>query len=345
MGPNSVLLHRAPIFPVLALAGVGLFAAVMVAASMGGVSIAPERIARHLASLGGLADTVLAPREAALFTEIRLPRIVLAIFVGAAMSLAGAALQAVFRNPLADPGLIGVSGGAAFAAAAAIVLGLPGPMSLPLAAFGGGVGATALVFLLSRKNGTISIGSMLLAGIAVNALAGAGIGLFSYLGDDLQLRQLTFWTLGSLSGATWHQVMPAIFLMSLGAAGLLHHARAMDIFVLGEREAFALGLSPARFSAMVVLLAALAVGAAVASAGPIGFVGLMVPHIARMLLGPGHVRVMGASLILGALAMVVADTLARTIAMPAEVPIGLLLSLGGAPFFLWLLRRAGPMTL
>lgn len=330
--------RRPRLAPLAIGAGAALAALCLWAAASGGVGIPVARILAHPFGEAGAGG--LSPREAAVLAQIRLPRIVLAVFVGAAVSTAGAALQGLFRNPLADPGLIGVSGGAAFAAAAAIVLGATGAFALPLAAFAGGAGATALIFVLARANGAVSVSGMLLVGIAINALSGAGIGLFSYLGTDIQLRQISLWTLGSLAGAGWDTVLPAAALMSLGTAGLLARARAMDVFVLGEREAFALGLAPVRFTVEVVLLAALAVGASVAAAGPIGFLGLVVPHMARMVLGPSHPRLMAAGLLLGAAGLVAADTLARTLAMPAEFPVGLLLSLGGAPFFLWLLRRA-----
>lgn len=329
--------RRPALAPVLAAALAALAALCLIAAGSGGVSIAATRI---LAELFGDPGAGLSSREAAILVQIRLPRIVLAAFVGASVAVAGAALQGLFRNPLADPGLIGVSGGAAFAATAAIVLGAAGALVVPLAAFAGGVVATALIFGLARVNGGVSASGMLLVGIAINALSGAGIGVFGYIGTDIQLRQISLWTLGSLAGATWETVVPAAALMTAGTAGLLARARAMDVFVLGEREAFALGLSPVRFTVEVVLLAALAVGASVAVAGPIGFLGLVVPHIARMCLGPSHPRLMAVGLLMGAAGLVGADTLARTLAMPAEIPVGLLLSLAGAPFFLWLLRRA-----
>lgn len=330
--------RRPALAPILALAGAALAALCLLAATSGGVPIAAASILNQVFGDAGAAG--LSPREAAVLVQIRLPRIVLAAFVGAAVASAGAALQGLFRNPLADPGLIGVSGGAAFATTAAIVLGATGAFVVPFAAFAGGAAATAAIFGLARVNGVISAPAMLLVGIAINALSGAGIGLFSYIGTDIQLRQISLWTLGSLAGATWETVIPAAALMTVGTVGLLLRARAMDVFVLGEREAFALGLSPVRFTVEVVLLAALAVGASVAAAGPIGFLGLVVPHIARMSLGPSHPRLMCAGLLVGAAGLVGADTLARTLAMPAEFPVGLLLSLGGAPFFLWLLRRA-----
>lgn len=342
------LTRRIALAPVLSMGLAALTVAVAVSVGTGGVAIPLDHILSHVGDAVYGWGEPLSARDYTVLVGLRLPRIVLAVVVGAALSVAGAALQGVFRNPLADPGLIGVSSGAALAAASVIVLfgaHAASAVILPVAAFVGGLTATALVFVLAHRDGTVSVGSMLLAGIAVNALAGAGIGLFSYLGDDLQLRQLTFWTLGSLGGTTWTQLLPATVVMVLAMACLLAHAHTMDIFVLGERDAYALGVSPGSFSIRIIILAALAVGAAVSVSGLIGFVGLVVPHAARMMLGPSHHRVMPVSMVLGALVMIVADTLARTIAIPAEVPIGLLLSLIGAPFFLWLLRhtRAGGM--
>lgn len=340
--------RRAPLFPVLAGLTLALGGAALLAVSSGSVSVPLPRTLEHIAQALGLPGTPLSDRDGAILTVLRLPRIVLAAAVGATLSVAGAALQAVFRNPLADPGLVGVSSGAALAAAAMMVLGVSGvglsatgwslAALLPLAAFAGAMGATLLILALSRRNGHCSVTAMLLAGIAVNALAGAGIGLFSYLGDDMALRQLTFWTMGGFGGASWTQVGPALALMAFSVAVLAARARRFDLYVMGERDAFLLGLEPHRFAVVTVLLVAVGVGAAVAVSGLIGFVGLVVPHMIRMLLGPGHRRLIPAAGLFGALLLVLADTVARTIAAPAEVPVGLLLGLIGAPFFLGLLR-------
>lgn len=341
--------RRCPLGPFVAVGSVALVALTLIAIGSGGVSIPASSIAAHgWAELTG-ALSPLSARDQMIIGTLRLPRIVLAMVVGAALATSGAALQGLFRNPLADPGLIGVSSGAALAAAAALVSfgslvsGVLGSWSLPLAAFSGAILATAVVYVLSRHNGTVSVTTMLLAGIAINALAGAGIGLFSYLGDDLQLRQLTFWMLGSLATSQWSQILPAGAMMLVATGALLLLSRKLDVMVLGNRDAHALGVRPQTVIHQTILAVALAIGSAVAVSGMIGFVGLVVPHVARLLLGPSHRVVMPACLVLGPLVVMVADTLARTIALPAEVPIGLLLSLIGAPFFLWLLRRASSM--
>lgn len=336
------LRHRLPFAPAMAISTMLLVAAATMSAATGAVAIPADRILAHLADWIGGGAPVLSPRDHMVLVGLRLPRIAAAALVGASLAAAGAALQGVFRNPLADPSLIGVSSGAAVAAAALIVLGGNAAWVaglLPLAAFGGGIVATMLVFLLARRAGQVSVTAMLLAGIAINALAGAVIGLFSYLGDDVQLRQLTFWTLGSLAALRWEHLPIAGTAMAAALVGLGLHARALDVFVLGERDAFALGLNPTAFSIRVVVLAALAVGAAVALSGPIGFVGLVAPHVVRLATGPAHRTLLPLAMVAGALVTVVADTLARVVAQPAELPIGLLLALVGAPVFLWLLRH------
>ncbi len=282
----------------------------------------------------------------AILGSIRIPRAVLALFVGAALAVAGAGMQGLFRNPLVDPGLIGVTGGASLAAGLAIVAGdslLPiiGPhlraILLPVAAFGGGLLATLIAFTLSHKAGGGSVAILLLAGVAVNAMTLAGMGLLSYFSSDQQLRELTFWTLGSLSGSSWARSLPAIMLMAIGIALVWNRARALDAFLLGESEARHLGVDITRLKRQMVIGGALAVGAAVSVSGGIGFVGLVVPHVVRMLTGPGHRLVLPASALLGAALLSGADIVCRTVVVPAELPIGVVTALAGGPFFLWLL--------
>ena len=307
-----------------------------------GLALGSAAIPIKAVALWPFDASVLTAQQKLIMDNIRLPRVMLGLMVGAMLAAAGAALQGIFRNPLADPGLIGVSAGASLGAATMIVLGgehLAGPWALPLAAFVGAVLATLAVYGLGRRHGMVSPPSMLLAGIAVNALAGAGIGLFSYVGDDLQLRQLTFWTMGSLGAAGWSTLTPSLLPIGLSLAGLLALATRLDVFALGEREAFHLGLDPRLMVRLAVGLTCLGVGTAVAAAGPVGFIGLVVPHLGRLGLGAGHLVFLPASMMLGAILLVGADTPARLLAAPAELPVGLLCSLLGAPFFLWLLRR------
>lgn len=280
------------------------------------------------------------------FLEIRSPRVVLSGFVGGVLALSGAALQGLFRNPLADPGLIGVSSGAALGAVAMIVLGsqlqIPDsilPFALPLAAVAGAFCVTAFLFYFASFFGSFSVITLILVGIAVNAFASVGIGLFQFLADDGQLRSLVFWTMGSFGRAAWSSVVPAICMMSLGAALLLRQRRGLDIMQLGEEEAGYLGVNVSALKVMVVLGSAVAVGAGVALSGIIGFVGLVVPHLVRLMLGPSHAFLLPGSIALGASIMIAADLIARTIIVPAELPVSLVTSAIGAPFFLYLISR------
>ncbi|MDP3847281.1 MAG: iron ABC transporter permease [Pseudomonas sp.] len=279
--------------------------------------------------------------------QIRLPRSLLGLAVGAVLALSGVAMQGLFRNPLADPGLVGVSSGAALGAALAIVLGslwggIPealGPYLLSLCAFAGGLGVTALVYRLGRHQGQTSVATMLLAGVALTALAGAAIGLLTYLADDATLRTLTFWNMGSLNGASYARLWPLLVVLVLVACWLPRRAAALNALLLGESEARHLGFEVERLKRELVFCTALGVGAAVAAAGLIGFVGLVVPHLLRLLVGPDHRILLPASALAGASLLLLADLLARLLMTPAELPIGIVTALLGAPFFLYLLVR------
>lgn len=319
-----------------------LVGAVVLAVGSGAVRISPAQVLSILlAPLGAGPLAQFDEQQAAVLWVIRLPRVLLGALVGAGLAVAGAALQGLFRNPLADPGLMGITSGAALAAALSVVLGLNvlGTSSLPAAAFAGSLIATALVSLLAQDRGRVNVTTMLLAGIAINALCGAGTGLMTFLATDEQLRTLTFWNLGSLGGATWPTVLSALPLILLGAFGLPLTARALNALTLGEHGAAHLGVPVTRMKWLIITLVALSVGAGVAVAGSIGFIGLVVPHVLRLLTGPNHATLLPASALLGATLLILADLLARTLAAPAEVPIGILTALLGAPFFLYLLRQ------
>ena len=299
-------------------------------------------------SLARLFDADSALQRQVLL-EIRAPRVALAGFVGAALALSGAALQGLFRNPLADPGLIGVSSGAALGAVAMIVAGaalaLPSalaPFALPLAAVAGAMLVTLFLTAFASRYGQFSIVTIVLVGIAVNALAGVGIGVFQYLSDDAQLRTLTFWMMGSFGRANWPAVAPAAVIVVAAAAPLFFVARGLDLLQLGESDAYHLGIDVKRLKRRVVLCAAGAVGAGVALSGMIGFVGLVVPHLVRLAIGAGHRFLLPSAALLGAALTILADLLARTVATPAEIPVSLVTSAIGAPFFLWLIARARP---
>jgi iron complex transport system permease protein len=325
-----------------------LLLAVIVALSHGAYPIAPGALLRALAAAPGLADAAAETQQAAVLTMIRAPRVLLAVLTGAGLALAGSLMQGLFRNPLADPGLIGVSAGGALAAAAVIVLGGSTPalfaagahvLALPLAAFSGSLLATTLVYRVGSAQGLLSLPLMLLAGIAVNAVAFAGIGLLVFVASDEQIRTLTFWNLGSLGAATWWTLAavgpPVLATLVIG----LRLAQALNALALGETRAEHLGVDVRRLKHGVVLLTALASGCLVAVTGVIGFVGLVAPHMVRLACGPDQRIVLPGAALLGAALVVAADLVARTVVSPAELPIGILTALIGAPFFFALLLR------
>lgn len=338
--------HRRALF--WAVLGSGLLAGlILLSLFKGAIALPAASLLQTLGSLielGRLPDT----REALILVNIRLPRTLLAMLVGAALAVSGAVLQGLFRNPLADPGLIGVSAGAALAAGLTIVLGETllapafGKMPfavLPVGAFLGGLGSTLMLYGIATRAGRTSIATMLLAGVAMGALSGALSGFLAYLSDDRQLRDLTFWALGSFSGASWTKlaaVAPAMIAILVAAPFL---ARGLDALALGEAEAYHLGLPVQRVKAAAILIAAVAVGASVAVAGMIGFVGIVVPHVLRILLGASHRLLLPFSALGGAVLLLGADIVARLVVAPAELPIGILTAAIGAPFFLWLLLR------
>lgn len=331
----------------LLLAGAALLCLLvtLLALGHGAMRIPPLQVAGLLL---GLPDDSLSPAAHTVITSVRLPRVLQGLLAGAALACAGVLLQALFRNPLADPALIGVSAGAALGAVAVIVLGATvlagaakwlGVWTLPLAAFSGALATALLVFALARRDGALDPTTMLLCGIAVNALAGAGIGLMTYLATDEQLRNLTFWSLGSLGAATWGSLtgLSGFALALLVGAPLL--ARPLNALLLGESEALHLGVAVERLKRWVLVLSAAGAGAVVAVCGVIGFIGLIAPHVARLLAGPDHRVVLPLSALLGATLLTAGDLVARTVVRPAELPLGILTALIGAPFFLWLLRR------
>lgn len=276
---------------------------------------------------------------------IRLPRVLLALVVGGSLALAGCVMQGLFRNPLADPGLLGISSGAALAVALWVVL----PLTLPplimlyapmLAAFFGALAATVVIFLLSRQRDS-SLSRLLLVGIAINALCGAAVGVLSWVSNDAQLRQLSLWGMGSLGQAQWSTLLTVASLMVPTVFIIWRLAAALNLLQLGEEEAHYLGVDAHSVQRLLLVCSALLVAAAVAVSGVIGFIGLVVPHLIRMWLGADHRAVIPGSVLAGALLLLIADTFARTLVAPAEMPVGLLTSILGAPWFLWLIFRRG----
>ncbi|MFF4268405.1 FecCD family ABC transporter permease [Streptomyces sp. NPDC001536] len=320
---------------------VGLLVLVPVAAGVGAYPIPVGDVlgsVQHRVGLGGgeldrVAESVL--------WNVRFPRIVLALLVGASLGCAGALMQGVFGNPLAEPGVIGVSSGAAVGAVAAIAFGIDflGTWTVSAFAFVAGLGTVLLVYAMSRSGGRTEVVTLILTGIAVNAFAGAVIGLFLFFADTAAVNQITFWQLGSLAQATWPKVLAVLPCAVLGLAVAPLYARRLDLLSLGERPARHLGVDVERLRIVLVLVIALLTAAAVSVSGIISFVGLVVPHLLRMVAGPGHRFLVPGSALLGALVLLAADLTARTVAAPAELPLGVLTALLGSPFFFWLLRR------
>lgn len=340
--PGSTARSRAALF--LAALSTLLLLINLAALNMGAMPVGWRELLA-LAAQGLGYESALPQPVAAVLLQVRLPRMVLALLAGAGLAISGAALQALFRNPLADPGLLGISSGAALGAGLMMVLappavthGLSG-LAVPLAAFLGALAATAAVLLLAGGPSHSRAATTLLAGIAVNALTGAGIGLMTYLADDAALRQFTFWTLGSLGGTAWPVLVPTALLTVPAAWLLLREAATLNVLMLGEREARHLGIDVVRLKRRVIGASALSVGALVAVTGMIGFVGLVAPHLVRLAIGPDHRALLPGAALAGALLLGTADLAARTLTPPAELPIGLLTALLGGPFFLWLLRR------
>ncbi len=280
--------------------------------------------------------------------DLRLPRVLLAIMIGATLALAGAAMQGLLRNPLADPGLIGVSAGAGLSASLVMVLGvealLPRAVALPLASFVGGALAAWIVLRVSLVDGRTRIATMLLAGLALNAIAGAGISFLSYVANDFALRSVTIWMFGSLGRSGYGELLVGLPLLLIPLLLIPLHARSLNALLLGEAEAQHLGVDVETLKRRLSLLIVLAVATGVALAGIIGFVGLVVPHLIRLWSGPDHRVLLPCSALLGALLMVLADTVARTLFLPAELPIGILTALIGGPFFMLMLLRFGRST-
>ncbi len=280
--------------------------------------------------------------------EIRLPRTILGVMVGGSLAVAGAMMQGLFRNPLADPGLIGISSGSALGAVTMIVLGA-GPLAplamalsiyaLPTAAFVGGLTVTCLLYAIATRQGRTSVGTMLLAGIALGALSAAATGILIFGADDQQLREITFWSFGSLGGATWAKVATLAPVLLAAACIVPLLARGLNALLLGEAEAFHLGVHVQLVKRTAIVVTAALTGTAVAFSGVIGFVGIIAPHLLRLAIGPDHRYLLPGSALLGGIVLVAADMVARTIVAPAELPIGIVAAAIGAPFFLWILLR------
>lgn len=294
-------------------------------------------------SSGQISDFAL--KQSVLF-DIRLPRVVLAMLTGLSLAVSGAVMQGLFRNPLADPGLMGISAGCAFGAALFAVLGstwlagIGGFLSiwaLPIAAFLGGLFSTWLVFFLGRSGRRTDVATMLLAGIAINVIASAGTSALKFVADDQALRGVVFWLMGNLGSTDWDQLLWVAPVQLVAVMAMLFYAPTLNALLLGEAEAQHLGFNVERSKRVLILLVALCVGLSVSLAGVIGFVGLVVPHLLRRIVGADHRVLLPASALLGAVLVLVADWLSRIVLAPTEIPVGILMALTGGPFFIWLL--------
>lgn len=336
-----------------ALLWVGLIAALAGAAvlsmSLGAADVASARVALALLSrLPGLdaLDPGLSEAQATIVFDLRLPRLVLALLLGASLSVAGVVMQAFFQNPMAAPSIIGVSAGASFGATLAVVsgvgIGVAGLGSVPPAAFIGALGATAAVYLLSRRGGRTPVGVLLLTGVAMGSLMSALAALVLVTGQDPSRRdldQVVYWMLGSVAGRTWAHVLLVLPYVVLGGALTWLFGRDLNVLTLGDDTAWYLGMNVERVRLLLLALSSLLTAAAVAVSGIIGFVGLVVPHLMRIIAGPDHRALLPASALAGGTLLVLADVVARTLAAPTEIPVGIITSLLGAPFFLYLLHR------
>ncbi|MFT2212117.1 FecCD family ABC transporter permease [Rhizobium giardinii] len=331
-----------------------LVAAAMFAASImtGAADASLGNVLRWLFDVEG-AQQALSVRDRIIILDIRLPRAVMGLLVGASLAVSGAIMQGLFRNPLADPALVGISSGASLGAVLTIVLGSSlfgalfavfGFYTLPVAAFLGCLVTTLLLYRIATRSGQTSVATMLLAGIALAALANAVTGVLIFVADDKQLRDLTFWGLGSLAGANWTKILSAapIILVSLAVVPFL--ARGLNALTLGEAAAFHMGIPVQRLKNIAIVSVAALTGASVAVSGGIGFVGIVVPHVLRLIIGPDHRYLLPASALLGGTLLIFADMVARTIVPPAELPIGIITAFVGAPFFLWILLRGRSHT-
>jgi iron complex transport system permease protein len=326
----------------------GILLSGILSVGMGAVHIPAGEVVTLLIHKTGWEGPNVNPQHSAIIFIVRLPRLLLGLLAGAALGISGASIQGIFRNPLAEPGLIGVSAGASLAAVACIGLegvflaGLSNFFGYYLLAFGAFAGAAVTAFIIyriSKHKGRPDITTMLLAGIAVNALAAALTGLITYLATEQQLRNITFWLLGSLGGATWQTITTLLPFVLVPVLMLPLSGKALNAFALGESQADYLGINVDQVKKRVIILSTMAVGASVSLTGIISFVGLLVPHIIRIIIGVDNRHVLPASALLGALMLTIADLTARTLIAPVELPIGVITALIGAPVFLYILVR------
>lgn len=342
---NSAIRNNAKAFaiPTLLMLMVMVF---IVSLGIGAVKISVMEIIRLFLNNMGLINAEVEEVKEIVLYDIRLPRLIQTILIGAALGISGAALQGIFRNPLVEPGLIGVSGGAAVGAVVVIIFGsyiatpiqnILGTYMLPVFAFAGSLIATMIVYYIAKSVSKTNVTLLILAGVAVMALCQALIGLAIFYADDNQIRTYNFWILGDLSSGTWEKIITTAPLIILSVVFILRHDRSLNAISIGEAEAYHMGVDVEKVKYVIIVLSALAVGTAVSLAGIIAFIGLVIPHVIRLAFGPDHKIVLAGSAIGGGILLMVADIIARMVVTPAELPIGIVTAMIGTPFFIYLL--------
>lgn len=325
-----------------------LIVSCLVSVSIGSVSIEIKQIfSLTLNRMGFEGSQNFTTIQENVFWILRFPRVLFGILVGVALGVSGVSLQGIFRNPLVDSGLIGIASGASLLASCFIVLSsyfsflsiVNAQLTMAFVAFVGAAVTAFLVYRVSLYNGKINITMLILAGVALNAVSGSLTGLLTYFADDRQLRDITFWTLGSLSGATWLSLSILAFFVLIPAFILMRYRNALNAFALGEKSAYFIGVDTKKVKFVVLLCSTAMVGATVAFSGIIGFVGLVIPHILRLMIGPNHRALMPLSALAGALLICLADLVSRTLINPIEIPIGIITSIIGAPILLLIILK------
>ena len=327
--------------------GVILIIALVASAAIGAFSFTPATMWRHLAA--GLGWLTEAPQDTLgrnVFLQLRLPRVLLAALTGAVLGVSGTIMQGIFRNPIVEPGLAGTSAGAALGASLVFVFGSTsaltrplGSLAVPILAFIGAFAATMLVYRVSTSFGKVNVFTLLLAGIAVNAVCGAGTGFLSYIARDPQARNITFWNLGTFTTADWRGVEMVAVAFAGCFAVAMRHGKSLNALMLGEDEAAFLGIAPEKLILRLIIINTVMVAVATAMVGVIAFVGLVIPHVLRMVKSSDYTFLIPASALLGAVMMSVVDIVARVLIPPAELPVGIITAVVGAPVFLWILLR------
>jgi iron complex transport system permease protein len=331
---------------ILGMLGLALVAAVVIAVALGAVYVPVFTTAKIIASrlplIGRLTHGTWDATQETVILSVRLPRVLLALLVGMALALAGAIFQGLFRNPMADPSFVGSAQGAALGATIAFFFGIKigiGKLStVPLFAFAGSLLAIAIVYLITRTGGRVSVASLLLVGIAFSSFLASIVSTLMVISKD-RLHNIFFWLMGGVAGANWDMVLAVIPFILIGSIVTVFFAKDLNLLMLGEERASQLGLEAERFKWIMLVITSLVVGAAVSVSGIIGFVGLMTPHIVRLLTGPDHRYLIPGSLLAGGLFLVLADTMARLVMAPSELPLGIVTAFFGAPFFIYLLKR------